>query len=66
MNNRPPIAPVTAGATGTLAEWLRDTGRIDLLVNNAGFAMVAGAEESSEAQVRAILETNVFGAMRAA
>jgi short-subunit dehydrogenase len=66
VNNRPPIAPVTAGATGTSAEWLRDTGRIDLLVNNAGFAMVAGAEESSETQVRAIFEINVFGAMRVA
>lgn len=52
------------GVAVTLSRWLAETGRIDLLVNNAGFAMVAGAEESSEAQTRVIFETNVFGVMR--
>ncbi len=50
----------------TMHDWLGETGRIDLLVNNAGFALVAGAEDSSEAQAKAIFETNVFGAMRVA
>lgn len=40
-------------------------GRIDLLVNNAGFSVApAGAEESSIAQARAIFETNFFGIVR--
>ncbi|HRD75394.1 MAG TPA: oxidoreductase [Hyphomicrobiaceae bacterium] len=43
---------------------LRD-GRIDLLVNNAGFGIApAGAEESSLEQARAIFETNFFGLVR--
>lgn len=44
---------------------LQQEGRIDLLVNNAGFGFgPAAAEESSIAQVRAMFETNVFGVVR--
>src|SRR5687768_5219128 len=40
-------------------------GRIDLLVNNAGFGVApAGAEESSLDQARAIFDTNFFGLVR--
>jgi len=40
-------------------------GRIDLLVNNAGFGVApAGAEESSIVQARAIFDTNFFGLVR--
>jgi NAD(P)-dependent dehydrogenase (short-subunit alcohol dehydrogenase family) len=40
-------------------------GRIDLLVNNAGFGVApAGAEESSLEQARAIFNTNFFGIVR--
>jgi short-subunit dehydrogenase len=40
-------------------------GRIDLLVNNAGFGVAAaGAEESSMAQAQAIFDTNFFGLVR--
>jgi NAD(P)-dependent dehydrogenase (short-subunit alcohol dehydrogenase family) len=40
-------------------------GRIDLLVNNAGFGVApAGAEESSILQARAIFDTNFFGIVR--
>jgi short-subunit dehydrogenase len=47
-----------------IAEVLRRSGRIDLLVNNAGFGLIAGAEESSIEQAKALFEVNVFGAMR--
>ena len=40
-------------------------GRIDVLVNNAGFSLApAGAEESSTEQVQAIFNTNFFGIVR--
>jgi NAD(P)-dependent dehydrogenase (short-subunit alcohol dehydrogenase family) len=43
----------------------RLSGRIDLLVNNAGFGVApAGAEESSIAQARSIFDTNFFGMVR--
>ncbi len=44
---------------------IRREGRIDLLVNNAGFGVApAGAEESSLEQARSIFETNFFGLVR--
>ena len=44
---------------------MRRSGRIDLLVNNAGFSVApAGAEESSIEQARAIFDTNFFGIVR--
>jgi NAD(P)-dependent dehydrogenase (short-subunit alcohol dehydrogenase family) len=44
---------------------LRSEGRVDLLVNNAGFGVApAGAEESSIEQARLIFETNFFGIVR--
>jgi NAD(P)-dependent dehydrogenase (short-subunit alcohol dehydrogenase family) len=36
-------------------------GRIDVLVNNAGFGLLAAVEESSDADVRRMFDTNVFG-----
>jgi NAD(P)-dependent dehydrogenase (short-subunit alcohol dehydrogenase family) len=46
-------------------EVLRLDGRMDLLVNNAGFSVApAGAEESSMEQARAIFDTNFFGIVR--
>ena len=38
-------------------------GRLDVAVNNAGYAIHAAVEELSEAEVRAQLETNFFGAL---
>jgi NAD(P)-dependent dehydrogenase (short-subunit alcohol dehydrogenase family) len=50
-----------------LEEVMRSSGRIDLLVNNAGFGVApAGAEESSIAQAQAIFDTNFFGIVRMA
>ena len=46
-------------------EVMRLDGRIDLLVNNAGFGVApAGAEESSIEQARSIFDTNFFGIVR--
>src|SRR5215208_3889739 len=48
-----------------VSEVMRRDGRIDLLVNNAGFGVAPGAaEESSIEQARSIFETNVFGLIR--
>jgi NAD(P)-dependent dehydrogenase (short-subunit alcohol dehydrogenase family) len=46
-------------------EVIRFDGRIDLLVNNAGFSVApAGAEESSMEQAWSIFDTNFFGIVR--
>lgn len=36
-------------------------GRIDVLVNNAGYGLIGAVEESAAEEVRALYETNVFG-----
>ncbi len=44
---------------------IRSSGRIDVLVNNAGVSLApAGAEESSIDQARSIFDTNFFGIVR--
>jgi short-subunit dehydrogenase len=43
---------------------LSQTGRIDVLVNNAGIGLIGGAEESSVTQVQALFDVNLFGVMR--
>ena len=50
--------------TAVIAEVLQRSGRIDLLVNNAGFGLIAGAEESSIEQAKSVFDVNVFGVMR--
>jgi len=51
--------------SAAVGEVMRRDGRIDLLVNNAGFGVApAGAEESSLDQARSIFETNFFGLIR--
>jgi short-subunit dehydrogenase len=53
------------GSVKTLvSEVLSQTGRIDLLVNNAGIGLFGGAEESSIEQVRTLFDVNLFGVMR--
>lgn len=41
----------------------RSDGRIDALLNNAGFSVMGPFEEMSDAQCRAQMETNFFGAL---
>jgi NAD(P)-dependent dehydrogenase (short-subunit alcohol dehydrogenase family) len=47
-----------------VSEVLGRSGRIDVLVNNAGLGIAGAAEESSVEQARALFETNLFGSMR--
>jgi short-subunit dehydrogenase len=49
---------------GAIQAVLAKAGRIDILINNAGFGMTGGAEESSLQQAQKIFDTNVFGIMR--
>jgi NAD(P)-dependent dehydrogenase (short-subunit alcohol dehydrogenase family) len=49
---------------GVVREVIARSGRIDVLVNNAGVGLAGAAEESSIEQTRALFETNVFGAIR--
>jgi NAD(P)-dependent dehydrogenase (short-subunit alcohol dehydrogenase family) len=47
-----------------VGEVLSKTGRVDLLVNNAGVGLVAGAEESSLEQAKSLFDINLFGLIR--
>ncbi len=47
-----------------VAQVLDQAGRIDLLVNNAGVGLIAGAEESSLEQAKSVFEVNLFGLIR--
>ena len=47
-----------------VGEVLSKTGRIDLLVNNAGVGLFAGAEESSLEQAKSLFDVNLFGVIR--
>ena len=54
-----------ASVEAVVSEVMRLEGRIDLLVNNAGFSTApAGAEESSIEQAQSIFDTNFFGIIR--
>ncbi|MES2889114.1 MAG: oxidoreductase [Pseudomonadota bacterium] len=44
-----------------VAQALRHFGRIDVLVNNAGYGYLAAIEEGEDDAVRALFDTNVFG-----
>jgi NADP-dependent 3-hydroxy acid dehydrogenase YdfG len=38
-------------------------GRLDIVLNNAGYSLVGTIEEASAEEVRALYETNIFGAL---
>jgi len=42
---------------------VRRFGRIDFLFNNAGYGVVGAVEETSDAELRAVMDTNFFGAV---
>jgi NAD(P)-dependent dehydrogenase (short-subunit alcohol dehydrogenase family) len=54
VTNRAQIETVVAQAK-------RHFGRVDVLVNNAGYGYLAAIEEGEDSEVRAMFETNVFG-----
>jgi len=47
--------------TGAVEEIVRDHGRVDVLVNNAGFSVAGFAEDMTLDELRHQLETNFFG-----
>ncbi len=51
----------TAQVTTAVEAAVAAFGRIDVLVNNAGRGLLGAVEEASDADVRAVYDTNVFG-----
>src|SRR5690349_6616215 len=57
-----PLDVTDSAAIGeALAETVRRFGRIDVLVNNAGYGYASSVEEGRAEEIRAMFETNVFG-----
>jgi NAD(P)-dependent dehydrogenase (short-subunit alcohol dehydrogenase family) len=48
-------------AFAAVAETVARFGRLDVLVNNAGYGLIGTVEEASEEEVRAILDTDLLG-----
>ncbi|WP_144159888.1 oxidoreductase [Paraburkholderia sp. BCC1885] len=67
LGDSPALLPVAldvtddAQARTAVKAALDKFGRIDVLVNNAGFGLLGAIEESSDADVRRMYDTNVFG-----
>jgi NAD(P)-dependent dehydrogenase (short-subunit alcohol dehydrogenase family) len=47
-----------------IAKILEKTGRLDAVVNNAGYALLGAVEDTEMSQAKAVFETNFFGALR--
>ena len=52
-----------AQCEAAVADTERTFGRVDVLVNNAGYGYLAAIEEGEEPEIRAMFETNFFGAL---
>jgi NAD(P)-dependent dehydrogenase (short-subunit alcohol dehydrogenase family) len=46
-----------------VADVLRDHGRVDVLVNNAGYGLFGAVEELNDDECRRVIETNFFGTL---
>jgi NAD(P)-dependent dehydrogenase (short-subunit alcohol dehydrogenase family) len=53
----------TETAPAAIAAAVARFGRIDVLINNAGYGIVGAVEETPEAEWRAVMQTNFLGAM---
>jgi NAD(P)-dependent dehydrogenase (short-subunit alcohol dehydrogenase family) len=49
-------------ADAAVREAIAKFGRIDVVINNAGYGIVGAVEETPDLQLRALMETNFFGA----
>ena len=62
------VAPLDVTDTGavriTLDRAFHDLGRIDVIVNNAGYALFGAAEEVTDEQIQTQLETNLVGSVQ--
>ena len=56
-------SPTRPPSTPTVAQAHEHFGRLDVVVNNAGYGLFGTIEEVSEEQARAQIETNLFGAL---
>ncbi|TDR89257.1 oxidoreductase [Enterovirga rhinocerotis] len=52
-----------AQAHAAAGEAIRSFGRIDVLLNNAGFGLLGAVEEATAAEIEALYRTNVFGVL---
>jgi NAD(P)-dependent dehydrogenase (short-subunit alcohol dehydrogenase family) len=50
-------------ADQAVAAAVKRFGRVDVLINNAGYGIVGALEETSDSELRAQMETNFFGAI---
>ncbi|MBI4780776.1 MAG: SDR family NAD(P)-dependent oxidoreductase [Oscillatoriophycideae cyanobacterium NC_groundwater_1537_Pr4_S-0.65um_50_18] len=67
LHNHPELAVVQMDVTeedqvqAAVKQGITQFGRIDVLVNNAGYGIVTAIEEATDAEVRKQYDTNVFG-----
>jgi NAD(P)-dependent dehydrogenase (short-subunit alcohol dehydrogenase family) len=54
----------TASVRSAVAQVISDAGKIDVLVNNAGFGLLATAEEGTDEEMIQQCDVNVFGLIR--
>lgn len=52
-----------AGCGEAVAQAIEHFGQLDVLVNNAGYGRIGAIEEGSEVEARAIIETDLLGAL---
>jgi NAD(P)-dependent dehydrogenase (short-subunit alcohol dehydrogenase family) len=62
------LSPLDVRDDDSVREWVEDVlkqaGRIDVLINNAGVSLGGAVEEASPEDARALFETNLFGVLR--